>query len=178
MLGITPTQKAEYDALVANLEPVSKEKEAMILNRLKQFHASKQQSTIDSGRIIFMQNCSPCHKIGNTGGSIGPNLDGVNKWGAQALAEKVLDPNRNISENFRTYTIKTKDGKVMTGLFRREAGEVIVFADISGQEFSVPKKEIEERKASKYTLMPDHFGTVLSQEQFNTLLNYLLNLKS
>ena len=101
-----------------------------------------------------MQNCSPCHKIGITGGVIGPNLDGVNKWGAQALAEKILDPNRNIAENFRTYTIKTKDGKVMTGLFRREAGEVIVFADIAGQEFSVAKKDIEER-APGYSSYPD-----------------------
>ena len=177
-LGITPKQKAEYEELIANLEPVSKEKEALILSRLKQFAASKQTTTIDSGRNIFLQHCASCHKIGNQGGMIGPNLDGVNKWGPQALAEKILDPNRNISENFRTYTIKLKDGKVLTGLFRREAGEVIVFADIAGQEFSVPKKDIEERKASKYTLMPDHFGTILSQNQFNTLLNYLLNLKS
>jgi hypothetical protein len=71
-----------------------------------------------------------------------------------------------------------KDGKVITGLYRREAGEVIVFADMAGQEFSLSKKDIVERTASKYTLMPDHFGTVLSQNQFNSLLNYLLKLKS
>ena len=178
LMSITPKQKAEYESLISTLEPVSKEKEALIANRLKSFTASKASTAIDSGRITFMQNCSPCHRIGSQGGLIGPNLDGVNKWGAQALAEKILDPNRNIAENFRTYTIKLKDGKVMTGLYRREAGEVTVFADISGQEFSVPKKNIAERTPSKYTLMPDHFGQVLTQNDFNALLNYLLNLKS
>jgi putative heme-binding domain-containing protein len=178
LMGITPKQKAEYDELISTLEPVSKEKETMIADRLKAFKRSTQQSSTDSGRIIFVQNCSPCHRIGDQGGLIGPNLDGVNKWGAQALTEKIIDPNRNVAENFRTYTIKLKDGKVVTGLFRREAGEVIVFADISGQEFSVPKKNIAERTPSKYTLMPDHFGHVLTQNDFNALLNYLLNLKS
>ena len=31
----------------------------------------------------------------------------------QTLAEKILDPNRNISESFRTYSITLKDGKVI-----------------------------------------------------------------
>ncbi|MDQ3534007.1 MAG: c-type cytochrome, partial [Bacteroidota bacterium] len=130
------------------------------------------------GREVFVQNCSSCHKIGSEGGSIGPQLDGIGKWGPHALAEKVLDPNRNISENFRTYTIKLKDGKVITGLYRRDEGEVKIFADISGKEFSVPKNQIEEQKASKYTLMPDHFGEVLKGQEFNNLLAYLLSLKN
>jgi putative heme-binding domain-containing protein len=128
--------------------------------------------------MVFKQNCSACHAIGNEGGAIGPQLDGVGKWGPRALAEKILDPNRNVSEAFRNYTITLKDGKVMSGLFRREEGEVIVLADVSGKEFSVPKNDIAEQKASKYTLMPDHFGDVLSQEEFSSLLQYLLSLQS
>jgi hypothetical protein len=65
----------------------------------------------------------------------------------------------------------------LSGLFRREEGEVIVFADMSGKEFSVSKNNILEQKASKYTLMPDHFGEVLSQEEFNMLLKYLLSIQ-
>jgi hypothetical protein len=66
----------------------------------------------------------------------------------------------------------------MTGLFRREEGEVIVFADVTGKEFSVPKNQIAEQKPSKYTLMPDHFGEVLSQDEFNALLKFLLSMQS
>jgi putative heme-binding domain-containing protein len=114
----------------------------------------------------------------NQGGTIGPQLDGVGKWGPKALTEKILDPNRNVSESFRNYTITLKDGKIMSGLFRREEGEVIVFADLTGKEFAVPKNNIAEQKISKYTLMPDHFGEVLSQEEFNALLKYLLSRQS
>ena len=156
---------------------MSKERQTLIDTRVIAFNTAGDVS-IDSGKMVFRQNCAACHSIGGEGGAVGPQLDGVGKWGPRALGEKILDPNRNVSEAFRNYTITMKDGKVLSGLFRREEGEVIVFADITGKEFSVPKNEIAEQKASKYTLMPDHFGQVLSQDEFNMLLKYLLSLQS
>jgi putative heme-binding domain-containing protein len=179
MLNISPRQKAEYKAITAKLEPINRERQALIATRILAFTTTPTETiSVDSGKMVFKQNCAACHAIGGEGGSIGPQLDGVGKWGFRALAEKIIDPNRNVSEAFRNYTITTKDGKVMSGLFRREEGEVIVFADITGKEFSVPKDNIAEQKPSKYTLMPDHFGQVLSQEEFNKLLKYLLTQQS
>lgn len=178
LLNISPKQKQEYETITAKLEPINSERQALITSRALAFSTLGERPPLDSGKMVFKQNCAACHSIGNEGGSIGPQLDGVGKWGHRALTEKIIDPNRNVSESFRTYTITLKDGKVMTGLLRREEGEVIVFADIAGKEFSVPKNEIAERKASKYTLMPDHFGSVLSQQEFNALLTYLLSLQS
>ena len=178
LMNISKTQQKEFDAITANLEPVSKERQTLIDTRLIEFNGITEPLSLDSGKMVFSSNCSPCHMIQNNGGTIGPQLDGVGKWGPRALAEKILDPNRNVSESFRNYTITLKDGKVMSGLFRREEGEVLVFADMSGKEFVVPKNNIAEQKISKYTLMPDHFGSVLSQEEFNTLLKYLLSVQS
>lgn len=178
MLNISPRQQEEFKAITARLEPVSKERQTLIDTRLIEFSSLTEPVPIDSGKMVFGQNCSTCHSIGGEGGAIGPQLDGVGKWGPRALAEKILDPNRNVSEAFRNYTITLKDGKVLSGLFRREEGQVIVFADMTGKEFSVAKNEIAEQKTSKYTLMPDHFGNVLSKEEFNALLQYLLSLQS
>ena len=178
MMNISAAHQKEFKAITANLEPVSKERQTLIDTRLIVYNGITEPMSLDSGKMVFNKNCSPCHTIQNSGGTIGPQLDGVGKWGSRALAEKILDPNRNVSEAFRNYTITLKDGKVMSGLFRREEGEVIVFADISGKEFSVPKNNIAEQTISKYTLMPDHFGNVLSQEEFNTLLKYLLSVQS
>lgn len=177
-MNASDKHQQEFERLTANLEPVSKEKEMLLFNRLENFRLNRESLSVDSGQVLFAQHCSACHQVAGAGGKIGPQLDGVGKWGAHALAEKILDPNRNISEAFRTYTIKLTDGKIMTGLYRRDEGEVIIFADISGKEFSVAKKDIAEQKASKYTLMPDHFGNVLSENEFNNLIAYLLSLKS
>ena len=108
---------------------------------------------------------------------IGPQLDAIGNWGVKALSQKILDPNRNISEAFRTYMITMKDGKQMNGLLRRQEGEVIVFADNTGKEFSVPKKDMKEYKPSKYTLMPDQFRNIIPEKDFYALMEYLLTVK-
>jgi putative heme-binding domain-containing protein len=171
----TAKQLKDYKELVVNLNPVDEERQKLIKDRLAAFKYSADN--IVEGRAVFVQNCSPCHRIKKEGGMIGPQLDGIGNWGATALTEKIIDPNQNISEAFRNYTIKLKNGKVMTGLYRREEGEVTVFANASGEEFRLSKKDISERKGSKYTLMPDHFGKVIAPEKFNALLSFLLSNK-
>ncbi|MFT3747356.1 MAG: c-type cytochrome [Agriterribacter sp.] len=177
-LNISVKQQALLKDLTANLEDVSKERQALISERVAAFHAAKPAPSPAVGRTVFTRSCSPCHSIGDDGGGmIGPQLNSVGKWGVQSLSEKILDPNRNISESFRSYNIKLKDGKVLTGLFRREEGAATIYADASGKEFSVAKKDVAERKASKYTLMPDQFGTILSQDEYNALIAYLLTVQ-
>jgi putative heme-binding domain-containing protein len=178
LLNISKGQQKEFEAITAKLEPISKERQTLIDTRLIEFNSLSEPVSLDSGRMVFRQNCATCHTIENEGGKIGPQLDGVGKWGPRALAEKILDPNRNVSESFRNYTITQKDGKVVSGLLRREEGEVLIFADMTGKEFSVPKASIADQKASRYTLMPDTFGSVLSQKEFNALVKYLLSLHS
>jgi putative heme-binding domain-containing protein len=177
LLNASAAQQKELSSLTANLEPVDKERQALIDVRLAEFKRYKPSSLqLDSGQEVFNRNCVVCHRrVNSTGIGIGPQLHGIGKRGAAGLAEKILDPNRNISEAFRSFTIKLKNGKVMTGLYRRDEGAAVVFADLAGNEFSVAKKDIVEQKASRFTIMPDTFGATLSQEEFNALLAYLLN---
>ena len=179
LLNISPAQKKVFNQLTDGLSPVDKERQNEIYERVLDFERAMntQPPSVDSGGIVFMQNCSPCHSMAEKGGNIGPNLDGVSQWGAKALAEKILDPNRNVSENFRTYTIKTKDGKIASGLYRRNEGAVMIFADLSGKEFSISKENIAEQTASKLTLMPDNFREKLSLKEFNQLIHFLIDPK-
>jgi putative heme-binding domain-containing protein len=174
LLNISTKQQQEYNRLIANVEPIDSERQALIDERLKSFKDFKASTAqLDSGARVFYANCNACHQKYTLSG-IGPQLHGIGKRGADAIAEKIIDPNRNITEAFRNYTIKLKDGKVLTGLYRREEGAVVIFGDLGGKEFSIPKKDIAEQKPSRYTIMPDHFGSTLSQREFNNLLAYLL----
>jgi putative heme-binding domain-containing protein len=168
-----PRQKQEYAELTAQVQPVSFERQQLVEERLKTF--DPQGKTPLMGQAIFATNCSGCHQINNKGGLIGPQLDGIGNWGRNALTTKILDPNRNISEAFRTYNITLKDGKTLSGLYRREEGQLLVLANAGGQEFTVSKADIKEKAASPYTLMPDHFGETIKKEDFDALLVFLLN---
>lgn len=173
--NINSSQQQQLDQLTVGQASESEARKQLILARLTNFDPASV--TVESGKVLFIQNCSVCHQVKGNGGMIGPQLDGIGNWGQKALTEKVLDPNRNISQAFRTYTITLNNGKVLTGLYRREEGEVLVFANPGGQEFSVPKNEIKERKASKYTLMPDNFSKTVAKKDFDALLKYLLSVK-
>lgn len=168
-------QQKELEKLTAGGVNERAERDKIIESRLKGFEASA--ATAEAGRNIFVLNCSMCHQVKGEGGMIGPQLEGIGNWGPRALAEKVLDPNRNISSAFRTYNITLKNGKTQSGLYRRTEGEVMVFANPSGEEFSIPQADIKESKPSKYTLMPDQFRNSIPEQDFYALLKYLLSIK-
>ncbi|MBO9570988.1 MAG: HEAT repeat domain-containing protein [Chitinophagaceae bacterium] len=169
------TQRQELNKLTAGKLGTENRKE-IIAARLGSFDPSSV--TVEQGQEVFTKNCNMCHTIGNNpGGQIGPKLSGIGTWGPNALAEKILDPNSNISDAFRTYNITLNNGKTLSGLFRRNEGAVEVFADFSGQEFSVPKADIKEKVASKYTLMPDNFRNTIAKKDFDALLKFLLSQK-
>lgn len=174
LLNISSRQKQAYDELVAGLAPISAEREALIQERIGGFKAfNTSQVLIDSGKIIFNRYCNACHRRANQVG-IGPQLHGIGKRGPEAIIEKILDPNRNISRAFQNYTIRLKDGKVLVGLYRREEGETLILADMAGKEFTVARRDIETMEASKYTLMPDNFGNTIPEKDFYSLVTYLL----
>lgn len=172
---IKPNQQTQLDQLTAGSANEFEERQKLIQTRLTGFETAKV--SVETGKAVFTQNCATCHQIKGVGGLIGPQLDGIGNWGQKALAEKILDPNRNISEAFRSYNITLNNGQSMTGLFRRTEGQTMVFANPSGQEFSVVKNDIKEYKASKYTLMPDQFRSTIPEKDFYALLGFLLKTK-
>lgn len=161
--------------LIAALPPPNAAVNALISQRLKSF----DPSTADEkrGQQVFAQTCTPCHRIGITGNLVGPQLDGIGVRGAERLLEDILDPNREVDPAFRLHILKLKDGSVTTGLVRREQDGALVYADVVGQEHSVPRAEVTADEVSPFSLMPSGFGEVLTEAQLHDLLRYLLERK-
>lgn len=170
-----PHQHVRIRELLAKGGDQRELRKQLIEDRIAGFTATGKRA--DKGRVLFEAQCAICHQVGGEGSLIGPQLDGIGNWGLRALSEKILDPNRNISEAFRTYNIVLVDGKQMTGLYRRDEGELMVFADVSGKEFKIAKNDMKSYTASPYTLMPDQFRQTLSEDDFGALMEYLLSVK-
>ena len=168
-------QQNQMDKFLASGANDREERQKLIDLRIKGYNPSNAPT--DSGKLVFTQNCSACHQIMGAGGLVGPQLDGIGNWGHKALTQKILDPNRNITEAFRTYNITLNNDKTLTGLYRRTEGVTMVFADLTGQEFSVAKNDIKDYRASKYTVMPDQFRNIIAEKDFYALMEYLLSVK-
>ncbi len=167
---------ARLEQLTKGLTPLNDGLQKLIDQRRKNY--APAQASLVKGEQSFTQNCRPCHQLDRTGNVIGPQLDGVGNRGLERLCEDVLDPNRSVDPAFRSTLLILKDGDVVSGLLRREETEMVVLADSTGKEVSIPKKQIQERRQSETSLMPENFGEIISPEDFNSLMAFLLSKSS
>jgi putative heme-binding domain-containing protein len=169
----------EFDKQLADLTkglpPADQKLAELIRQRSGKFASAKPDKEI--GAKVFTKHCAACHKIGEQGGKIGPNLDGVGLRGLERLLEDTLDPNRNVDAAFRARVLNLSDGTAKTGLMLRVEGEVLVMADDQGKEFRVPKKDIEQNRETALSPMPANFGEAIPEVEFFHLLGYLLDQK-
>ena len=162
--------------LTQGLSPAS-EQIQRLLDRRRSAYDPYQANPV-RGDQVFTQNCRVCHQLDGIGNVVGPQLDGIGNRGLDRIIEDVLDPNRNVDSAFRNTLLVLNDGDVVSGLFRREEGEMVVLAESTGKEISVPKKQINERRETDTSLMPENFSEVIPPDDFNHLIAYLLSKAS
>ncbi len=126
------------------------------------------------GAKVFEKGCAACHRVEGKGGKVGPDLDGAGERGLERLLEDLLDPNRNLDPAFRASIVRTKDGRVISGLLLREEGQALVFADAEGKEVRIAAGEVERRTVSTLSPMPANLGESLPEADFYNLVAYLL----
>lgn len=158
--------------LTEGLDTVEERMMKVIAKRSEGFVPS--DSSPEKGALIFEQQCSACHRIGDKGSLIAPQLDGIGARGAERLIEDILAPNFNVDRAFRYSIVTRANGESVIGLFRREEGESLVFASVSGEEFTIPREDITEREESRSSLMPPVYADALPEKDFYDLLSFLL----
>ena len=170
-----PNLDKQVADLTKGLPPADKKLAALIKQRTARFAPARPDKEL--GAKLFAKHCAACHKIGEQGGKVGPNLDGVGARGLERLLEDTLDPNRNVDAAFRARVLSLADGTTKTGLMLRVEGEVLVMADDQGKEFRVPTKDIEANRETALSPMPANFGEVIPEAEFYHLIAYLLDQK-
>lgn len=165
--------EARIASLTKGLAPLSDAAQKLIDSRRAGYDPAK--ATAARGLEVFNRNCRVCHQLEGQGALVGPQLDGIGNRGMERLFEDILDPNRNVDRAFRTTLYTLQDGDVTNGLFRREEGEMLVLADSTGKEVSVPKKQVKNQRESELSLMPENLGEALPPAELNDLMAFLLS---
>ena len=134
------------------------------------------------GRALFANpkglNCIGCHRINGEGGEVGPDLSAIGaKYDKAKLMEAIVNPSKDIAPEYKQVQILTGDGVVLAGVVRSENDDQVVLVDANGKKTELPKDEIEARKESKLSLMPEGFAARMSPQEMEDLLAYLGGLK-
>jgi putative membrane-bound dehydrogenase-like protein len=125
------------------------------------------------GFEVFKSICAKCHRHGDTGETIAPNLTGFNVHPKSKIIQKVLDPNSSVEGNFRQYTVTTKAGRVLNGLLASETKTALEIVDTEAKRHTVLRDDIDEMTASNRTIMPEGFEKQLSKDDITNLLEFL-----
>ncbi|QEH36969.1 hypothetical protein OJF2_55540 [Aquisphaera giovannonii] len=170
------------NALMASRDPETRRRAQAIYAEL----ARSRQSVLDAyrpaceakgdpvaGMVVFRRVCASCHKLGDVGHEVGPNLAALNEKSPEALLTAILDPNRAFESRYASFTVGTSDGRIASGLIASESATTVTLRRQEGKEDVFLRKDIDEVIASGQSLMPEGLEKDLSPKDLSDLFALL-----
>lgn len=148
-----------------------KDRSGVIEKVLQQTQIAKPD--IELGRKVYAEKCAQCHKFGNVGLVVGPQLEGIGNRGAERLLEDILWPDRNVDEAFRVSLVLLEDGTSLSGLIIDRSDSNLTLVDQNGVKHVLLTSEIEQEKHSALSLMPSNMEELMTPQEIASLLEYL-----
>jgi putative heme-binding domain-containing protein len=119
-------------------------------------------------------NCGKCHRVGERGTPIGPDLSNIGTLRSREdLLESLLSPSRRIEPKFATYLALTADGRSLSGLLIKRDAAAVVLRDGQGKETMLEASSVQKLLPSRTSLMPDGQMAGLTAPEAADLLEYL-----
>ncbi|MFO1019078.1 MAG: PVC-type heme-binding CxxCH protein [Planctomycetales bacterium] len=135
-----------------------------------------------TGRRVFSHpqgpGCYRCHTVDGRGGKIGPDLSTIGKASDRnKLIESMLEPSKNVSPQFVTWSFVLKSGQVQHGLIVQENVGKLQIGTSEGKTVTVESVDVEERVPQKTSVMPEKLQDLMTVQEFRDVLAYLESLK-
>lgn len=143
--------------------------------------SARDQANAERGRELFSAAlCSRCHRIGNRGGIVGPDLTSVGgRFSPRDLLVSMLDPSAVVAEKYRNVQVVTKDGKTIVGQvitsgdYRSTTVRIATDPLDRTKVVEIAKSNIEEHQESRISPMPKGLLSTLTAEEIADLLAWL-----
>jgi putative heme-binding domain-containing protein len=91
--------------------------------------------------------------------------------------ESVLQPSKEIAPEYEAVAVATKEGRILTGLRINETNFAIQLREENGRFHSLLKRDLDEVKVMKKSLMPENFADLLTVKELHDLFAYLMTLE-
>ena len=128
---------------------------------------------ISRGKEVFAKRCAACHRLGDVGNSVGPDLAGLANKSPAYLLQEILDPNRNVDSRYIAYLVNTKNGRTFTGLLASESATSVTLRGQEGQQQVYLRSELEDLTSTGKSLMPEGLEKDLSKQDLADLFAFL-----
>jgi putative heme-binding domain-containing protein len=125
------------------------------------------------GWVVYERICGQCHIIHDRGIEVGPNITANGRGSFEQLLVSVFNPSLVIGDAYRSVTIRTTDGTVVTGLLISRDDRKTVVKTQGGKEVSVQAEDIEIFQQDKKSLMPEGIESQMTPQEMADLFALL-----
>ena len=139
--------------------------------------ASGGKADFENGRsLYFAVGCGTCHRLSGLGGAIGPDLTSIpHKFDKRYLIEAIVDPSKDISDQYGSSVITLKNGDQQTGLAVEEGDKVTLYPpDVKAEPTVFARKDIKSIAQSPVSQMPPGLLNFLNPQEVRDLVTYLM----
>ena len=125
------------------------------------------------GRAVFQKTCAACHVLYGEGGNVGPELTGANRANLDYILLNSVYPSLDVPYAYRTVSVLTVDGRVVNGVLAEEDDTKIVLRTPEQPRVVIAKDDIDFRKISRQSMMPDGQLDAMKPQEVIDLVKYL-----
>jgi putative heme-binding domain-containing protein len=140
----------------------------------------KGKRDYDRGRQLFGQmGCASCHRFDNDGAAVGPDLTNLaGRFSVRDLLESIVEPSKEISDQYGAIVIKKKDGDSVVGRVGNLNGDTLMVLEnmFAPNDFTnVRRDQIESIERSKVSMMPEGLLNYFKEDEIQDLVAFLLS---
>jgi putative membrane-bound dehydrogenase-like protein len=173
--------KESHKAAISDLLASWRERSGQQRERLAKLEPLLVGGDAQRGREVFFGqrvSCTACHRIGATGGQVGPDLTKVGAIrSGRDLLESIVVPSSTIAQGFDSYVIATKAGEQLSGILVERNADGVVLRDSSGADHRLQNSDMRKMRREATSIMPEGLDQALTAEEFRDLLAFLQGLR-
>ena len=125
------------------------------------------------GVEIFNRVCGQCHKIYGEGQEVGPDITANGRASFEQLLSNVFDPSLVIGASYQARTVRTADGRVVSGLLVEDSPQRVVLKIQGGKLETIARDDVEAMKVSELSLMPEGLEKQLKPQEIADLFAFI-----
>jgi cytochrome c oxidase cbb3-type subunit 3 len=152
----------------------------------------KPIGNVAHGKDLFYgdANCSSCHMVEGKGGRLGPDLSGVGtartvesliesvRIPSQRLAWGLTESTKEFAQEYETVTVVTLEGKEIKGVTLNEDQFSLQMMDTAERIHLFEKDKLRSIQKTRKSMMPVYDQSILSDQDLNDIVAYLLSVNT
>jgi putative heme-binding domain-containing protein len=126
--------------------------------------------------VFQKSGCINCHRVGEEGGNLGPELTDIGRRrGLKFLTESLVKPDADIPINYRGVQVVLKNGQTVSGIRVNRDDLSIQLRDARDNYRSFLMENVQEVRYDKPSLMPSYAS--MNTKDLDDVIAYLNSLK-